>query len=54
MSDQNSSNNRQKPKFSAGRVTLVITLFWAIVFALTLWHGIEGVEQQKHSISQTR
>lgn len=31
-----------KPKFSAGMVTGIITLFWLVVFGFAVYHGSQG------------
>lgn len=43
MAVQNTNSN--KPAFSAGMVTAVITLFWVVIFALVTMHGMGGLKE---------
>jgi len=39
----------QKPAFSAGMITGVVTVFWLIVFGLVMNHGMNGIHQAEQA-----
>lgn len=40
-----------KPRFSAGLVTGIITLAWLVVFGMVVMHGVKGVHQHDTTVS---
>jgi len=57
MADHSTSTSHSaggKPKFSAGLVTGIVTLAWLVVFGLVVLHGIDGINQHNHVVSQSK
>ena len=49
------SDSSKKPAFSAGLVTILLTLVFIVVFGATIMHGQEGIHQHDNvASSQTK